>query len=130
MVVTAGILTGLFAGYTFDVAAGTYTAPVGNACDLEFRSDGTIYVGGPSIEVQQGSWITPNGGADSTYDVRATLAAGSLDSGTTGTWLDLGTTRVWNVGVNGGATLTMEIRDDSAAVVASGSVTINGGGSV
>ena len=34
-------------------------------------------------------------GAASDYDVRATVVSGTLTTGTTGSWLNLGTTRTW-----------------------------------
>lgn len=54
-------------------------------------------------------------GVASDYDCRATVVSGTLTSGTTGTWMNLGTTRSWNVartsniaGLNE-AVLTIEI---------------------
>ncbi len=41
-------------------------------------------------------WVTP-GSVAASYEVYATLLAGSLTSGTTGSWLSLGTTRAWQL---------------------------------
>jgi len=41
-------------------------------------------------------WCVP-GAASSDYEVYATLLGGTLTSGTTGSWLNLGTTRTWDV---------------------------------
>jgi hypothetical protein len=41
-------------------------------------------------------WCVP-GSSSADYEVYATLIAGALTSGTTGSWLGLGTTRTWDV---------------------------------
>jgi len=41
-------------------------------------------------------WLVPGTDAAS-YEVYATLVSGALTSGTTGSWLGLGTTRTWDV---------------------------------
>jgi hypothetical protein len=61
-----------------------------------------------------GQWIVPATTA-ADYEVRATLTGGSLTSGTTGSYISLGSTRTWRVeanspGSNQGANLTIEIR--------------------
>lgn len=67
------------------------------------------------------TWLSA--GAASSYDVRATLSSGALTSGTTGSWLNLGTTRSWNVTRTNNApgtdtaTLTIEIRDATSLIV-------------
>lgn len=67
------------------------------------------------------NWITPTSAAGAAYEARATVVSGSLSSGTTGSWLSLGTTRDWNVsrGSVGLSTciLTIEIRRASDSVV-------------
>lgn len=40
------------------------------------------------------TWVTP-GGAAAGYDVKATVLSGTITSGTTGSFLNLGTTRTW-----------------------------------
>lgn len=61
------------------------------------NSDGTVEVTtfGSGV-VDNYNWITPTTGS-TTYFVRATLNSGSLNSGTTGTWLALTSNRVWSV---------------------------------
>lgn len=73
------------------------------------------------------TWLLTGSASD--YDVRATLNSGALTSGTTGSWLNLGTTRAWNVtrtsNVPGtdSANLTIEIRlTASGTVVATATV--------
>lgn len=65
-------------------------------------------------------------GPASDYEARATLNSGSLSSGTTGSWLGLGTTRSWtctaSIGAGGGhtetnANLTIEIRSAASLTV-------------
>lgn len=73
------------------------------------------------------AWMAPTascGQTTSSYEVRATLSAGdAVDSGTVGSWLNLGTTRTWTQGVTINAadtdssTLTVEIRRASDSVV-------------
>jgi hypothetical protein len=63
--------------------------------------------------VPEGDWVIPNGSA-SLYEVRATLNSGSLTTGTTGSWLSLGTTREWTLtrstaGISA-VSLTIDIR--------------------
>lgn len=42
------------------------------------------------------SWLL-GGGSAADYEVMATLQSGALTSGTTGSWLNCGTTRTWSV---------------------------------
>ncbi len=95
--------------------------PVGTAtAQYELRSDGSLwFTSGYNTLVQSSDWL--DFGASSSYEVRATLTSGTLDSGTTGSWLGLGTTRTWSisqgiVGVNS-ATITVEIRNAATATV-------------
>lgn len=59
------------------------------------------------------TWCNPTSAA-ADFEVFATLTSGTLSSGTTGSWLGLGTTRTWTrnrttVGVSS-AVLTMDVR--------------------
>lgn len=60
------------------------------------------------------SWVS--GDSPANYDVFATLNSGALTSGTTGAWLNLGTTRAWavqrtsNVGGTNSANITLQLR--------------------
>ena len=74
------------------------------------------------------NWIDPQF-VMSDYEARATLTAGALTNGTTGSWLNLGTSRQWDVersslGTNS-ATLTMEIRPVGGSVVTSATITLS-----
>lgn len=75
-------------------------------------------IGGGTATLE--SWITPALGM-SNYEVRATLNSGTLDSGTTATWLNCGTTRSWScqrlsIGSQS-ANLTIEIRNATTLLV-------------
>ena len=63
--------------------------------------------------VPEGDWVIP-ASSFNLYEVRATVVRGGVSSGTTGSWLSLGTTREWTLTRNtaGFATveLTIEIR--------------------
>lgn len=71
-------------------------------------------------------------GSASDYEARATVNSGALagvGNSATGSWLGLGSSRQWGVGVNGtlgAATLTIEIRNASSGdVLASAVVTLD-----
>ena len=87
---------------------------------LELGSDGDAkYAGADGVfsiaGVPLGEWRL-RGGAD--YWVRATLNSGTLDTGTTGSWLALSTTREWTVARatvgTDTANITVEIATDDA----------------
>lgn len=81
------------------------------------KRDGVFATPGPITWSEVGAWCAP-GGTASDYEVRATVTAGSLYSGTTGSWLGLGSTWDWSVfngSFNGvlSCTMTIEIRNAS-----------------
>lgn len=107
------------------------TSPVQASASYELTNGGDINrvttLGGT---VDIGDWIAPKAAAGSAYECRATVTAGALSSGTTGTWLDLGTTRTWTVNQNGGssssATLTIDIgRAGTSTAVVSATIVLN-----
>lgn len=83
-------------------------------------SGGTVQIGN--------NWLTgsTNGSA---YEVFATLTSGTLSTGTTGSWLSLGTNRTWSRASTGSlqsATLTIQIRDVATQTVqATATVTLS-----
>ena len=105
--------------------AGTQTAT------YTLESDGDVMsatTDGGSVDA--GDWIDPKANAPSDYEVQATLVAGTLSTGTTGSWLALSSNRSWTlqrvtVGVATQVTLTIEIRKGSGAVLASATVTLD-----
>lgn len=93
-------------------AAATYTLSNTGAVQASTVS------GGPQI---LGAWVIPVSFAGSAYECRATVNSGSVSSGTTGTWEDLGTSRSWSraqasVG-SSSVNLTVEIRNASTLAV-------------
>lgn len=84
----------------------------------ELTSAGEVLVNGSGIAVE--TWIEPTSAASGSYEVKATVTAGALSSGTTGSWLALSSNRSWSVGPvtlgNANATLTIEIRKDGVVL--------------
>lgn len=117
-----------------DVQAGSYTNIPGSTGFITYQSDGDVLAGlVGSSGSDQGDWVTPKSRASDDYEIQATVSSGALSAGqeaTVGVWLALSTTRTWAVDVSGVATLSVQIRDASDTVVASGSVTISGGGTI
>ena len=106
------------------IGAGSQTATYTLESDGDVVSDSTIF--GP---VDEGDWITPKANAPSDYEVQATLNAGTLTSGTTGSWLALTSNRSWTltqatVGAATQVDLTIEIRKGSGATLASATITL------
>lgn len=78
-----------------------------------------------------GTWVSPASGM-SGFEARATVAAGSGGTltGTVGSWLSLGTSRIWSLSRASAGfadrTLTIEIRDAaSLSVVATATITLD-----
>lgn len=90
-------------------------------------SDGKVYSvvnGGAARELEQ--WCTPTTSAGN-YEARATVTAGALTSGTTGSWVALTSTRDWTLQetVSGTAalcTFTIELRPIGGATIASATI--------
>ena len=107
------------------VGAGSQTAT------YTLESDGDVMTATtPGGSVDAGDWIDPKASAPSDYEARATLNAGTLTSGTTGSWLALTSNRSWTltqvtVGVATQVDLTIEIRKGSGATLASATVTLD-----
>lgn len=73
------------------------------------------------------NWLSS--GAPANYEVLATVTAGTLSSGTTGSWQALSSTRSWNVSRTTigtrTATITIQIRETANPTVTdSGSITL------
>lgn len=113
----------------------TYTSlaisPDDSTIRLHISSDGNVYTqennGGNNLAYQ---WRL--GGASADYDIFATLNSGALTEGTTGSWLNLGTTRAWAVtrtsNLNGqdDAVITLQIRNASTlAVLETATITLS-----
>lgn len=68
--------------------------PADATAAISLESDGDIVATENGIATDLGDWITPKI-LMGNYDVKATLLSGSLTAGTTGSNLNLGTTRSW-----------------------------------
>lgn len=106
------------------------TSPTPSVASYELTSAGDINRGttqGGTVDI--GDWIAPKAAAGAGYECRATVTSGALSSGTTGSWLNLGTTRTWSVVETGSssstATITVEIgRAGLNTAVVSASITL------
>lgn len=71
-------------------------SPTNSTQTYRLNSNGKVY------DVKNGTasliedWVTPNSAA-SNYECFVTVTSGTLSSGTSGSWLSLGTTRDWSV---------------------------------
>lgn len=82
---------------TYDVSD-ERIAPANASATFSLESDGDIIkVTNTDGTVDLGNWIRPKSAAGADYDCYATLNSGTLTSGTTGSWLSLGSTQSWNV---------------------------------
>lgn len=69
--------------------------PADATATISLENDGDIVETNNGNAIDLGDWIAPKVGI-SGYDVKATLLSGTLTSGTTGSNLNLGTTRSWS----------------------------------
>lgn len=93
-----------------DVPGNTATAGV------TFNTSGQVVAIGDSGT--EYTWL--NSGAAGDYEIRATLQSGSVDSGTTGSWLALSSSRSWSIDEASNiqqAELLIEIRDVATSTV-------------
>lgn len=102
---------------------------------LTFAATGGLSTAGSAgtssgIGPDSNNWYlgNPSPGIGSSYELRATLNSGSLDSGTTGSWIDLSTAPAYEVnddtGVGQTANLTIEIRPAGGSGVIASCTTI------
>ena len=92
---------------------------VGGSASFSLESAGT-YSSSANYLAPSGTWKLATDSSGN-YEARMTLNSGSFDSGTTGSWLALSTTRTWSITVSGvgyqAASCTLEIRESSGGVV-------------
>ena len=101
---------------------GPRLSPIDSYAGYRLTSSGNEQSGvgtsGPAYSTIQ-TWL--KSGANSDYEVRATLNSGAVQSGTTGSWLALTSDRAWECIVTGlgtaTANLTIEVRDDTTLEV-------------
>jgi len=83
------------------IGGGTATCTANIDASTVFGSGETTYTWNPS--------------GSTNYEVEASLASGTMPTGTLNTWLSVGTTRSWSISASGGGStscsLTMQIRD-------------------
>lgn len=107
------LLDGNYDSFAFEPATASFSYTASN--------DGSLLASAQSGG-QSYDWLTGSGSA-SDYDIRWTTKPGSddPDTGTTGTWLNLGTTRAWTIdrSASGGQLYeaTVEIRNTSTGTV-------------
>ncbi len=98
------------------------------AAQIDFRFTGETFrkIHSTSAQINSGTdWIIPNGSADSSYDVRYTNKTGlgvfTTSAAAEDIWIDLGSTRLWELRETGGdnvtLTATFEVRKDGGAVI-------------
>jgi hypothetical protein len=94
----------------------------GGTASFTFNSNGNLYAtqGTPGAEVLQYAWLL--GGSASAVDVRIDMTGGSMSFGTTGAWLNLATSRgfqlFWPGGIStSSCAFTMSLRNASTGVV-------------
>lgn len=124
----------VFNGLTYNVAQGTYTDnfPTFAQAAITYASNGQINVSTLSAgSTLVGYWVLPTSVAPGDHEIRVDVTSGSLSGGSnaTGTWLALTSSRTWLVAQEGigfrSVSFTVQIRDASDTVVASGSITLS-----
>jgi hypothetical protein len=105
-------------------------SPTDSTAGYQLNSSGAEQELNQGVASTFNTWVLT--GTAANYDVFATLNSGTLFSGTTGTWLNLATTRSWQVqrtnnaaGTNS-ASLTIQIRPaGGGATLDTANVTLN-----
>lgn len=99
------------------------------AVTYRINATGVVERGRNGIYATLETWLLS--GAASGYDSYVTVTSGALTAGTTGAWLNLGTTRDWtltayNPGDDFTCIMTVQIRNASSLVVlATATITLN-----
>lgn len=139
MVLASG--TGVYlSNHTLNAVDHEFGSPTAAAsARFELNTDGKAYavMTGNLSSPTEGTTAYANewfpGGLAASYDCFATLNSGTLSGGTTGSWLNLGTTRSWTCSATKGTTgtstqsanLTVQIRDaTSLTVLASATISL------
>lgn len=130
---------GMSEGHGATLTNATYTninpSPTNSSGFVKLDSDGSLYknaaIGANGLpEAVDYVWRTGTG-PSSAYEARATETSGTVDSGTVGSWVSLGSDQTWAKNRTSDApgtntcTITLEIRDAVTLVVyASASITL------
>jgi hypothetical protein len=104
-----------------DVITATSISPADATSIYQLNANGLIQGIRNGSTATEGTWLL--GGTASAFEVRATLQSGSLDGGSTGVWMNLGSTRNWqrnnsnNASSTTSAVIFVEIRDVATQTV-------------
>lgn len=84
---------------------------------FQLNNDGSATISGSGAV----NWVTPaNASVAALYEVKVDVTGGAFASGTTGTWLDMATTRTWTDAAGGsGVTFTVSFRDKATSTIRS-----------
>ena len=125
------MLIPIFAGVSIATVSFTTSAvedlevdPSISTVTVTFANDGT-YTGSGGVSGFSGNWIDPTSAAGDDYEIRMSVNSGTTPSGaSTGSWLGLGTSRIWLLTQSGvgakTANVTVEIRKASGATLSNG----------
>ncbi len=110
----------------------TQSSPATAMSTITVRSNGTVEKTENTTTTQVDAstdWVRPASLASSAFEVMATVNSGAVQSGTTGSWLNLGSNRAWsctrNVNGTASANLTIAIRHNGGAVISSNTYTLS-----
>jgi hypothetical protein len=99
----------------------TSSLPAGSntgSCDYQFDNNGNGHTGdgaGGSLSL---TWVNPQTTTVAAfYEVKVDVTAGSFTSGTTGSYLDMATTRGWTKTVPGTVTFNVTFREKATGIV-------------
>lgn len=88
--------------------------------DWTLVNDGTYSTGDGAGGALTGNWVTPATAVVAAYyQVKVDVTAGAFSAGTTGSYLDLSSTRGWAKTVAGTVTFTVTIREKATGLVRS-----------
>lgn len=101
---------------------GSTQVAVSATATLQLDADGDIMETTDTLGTQDvGNWVNPKTAAGANYECRLTVNSGSVSSGSTGSWLSLGSNRGWSQSQIGDglqtANVTLEIRSVASGVV-------------
>lgn len=86
----------------------------------ELQNDGDLSYGDPTNGFGTEDWVTPSeSDVASKWEVKVDVTAGSFTSGTTGSFLALGTTRTWTKAPSGTVTFDVTFREAASGTVRS-----------
>ena len=89
------LMAGTQASRSATIVAADYLAYGYSPCGINFKSDGTVWVKETGSYTQRYTWLTGTG-TGSNYDIRVSNVTGdTYSTGTTDTWLSLGSDRTW-----------------------------------